>query len=745
MAPFTRAIPHCGWAAGMVVFGLSIGPGAVALRAQTAEVRGALLALRDTAGSLATVQELRALRQSGPRGPAGLVRRAMLLLREAELGTGRGPFDNAVLAADRASRSASRWPTFWYVSGLIWHAMWDRRFLSKEVGLKPAGISYFRAANDAYAKALRLDPGFQPAADGLAQLLIPLEYRNLPSGDAELLEAAARHPDVSGAVLLMLGRLAMLDADYPRVLAADERCLSLGCDSGLAALDQARALRALGREGEAVAAYWRGLRAPSPAARSAYRNDAALVAEPAELDVLDTIPPEHFARFLEEFWNGRAVRDLRSVDARLSEHLRRWVEAHRAYLTNLPPESFRGVMCMGRGAALESAPGSIDPLRFNNYQSAQVELDDRGVVYVRLGEPVARAFSPSASRWNESWAYDLGGKRLILHFVACDKTASPYKLVPVLPFEPELWESRSGLDPRYSDMANRITLETIPPERLLQWDHEGREAIRLGTRTDDDKPRFSKVLAPAVQIVAVGLAPGEAPRALIAFAVPIGGLQDDSIMADGRRLYRLRFTFFARDLVGGGMRQVDTLRQFLVRAAPGRNEYLQGSWEVPLRPSTYEASLLVSDSLRDAGGAAHRDSMIVPVAGGGLASSDLLVGDLASGLEWSYRGGRVPLSPLGTFRRGDTLNVFQELSGLTPGRRYQVAIELRRAGASPKRPPVVRLGFEAEARDSFEVVKRSLGLEAISKGAYSLGVTVRDPVTGDSTVRRFPITVTESP
>jgi hypothetical protein len=103
----------------------------------------------------------------------------------------------------------------------------------------------------------------------------------------------------------------------------------------------------------------------------------------------------------------------REPGERLAEHNRRWFHAQR---------SFR----------LVSRHRHYDITEV--FRSGQAEFDDRGVIYLRHGEPDQRASYPSdLSRVqpNQSWLYRRADGDVVFHFVARDDAAD-YKLVESL-------------------------------------------------------------------------------------------------------------------------------------------------------------------------------------------------------------------------------------------------------------------------------------------------------------------------
>ena len=94
---------------------------------------------------------------------------------------------------------------------------------------------------------------------------------------------------------------------------------------------------------------------------------------------------------------------------------------------------------------------------FRTYRRTQWELDDRGVMYLRHGEPTKRV-SSVAGPPNESWAYDLPEGRRVYHFLGSRAlgTQSATTLTASLPLDADMLDARADLDSRYALLADRI-------------------------------------------------------------------------------------------------------------------------------------------------------------------------------------------------------------------------------------------------------------------------------------------------
>lgn len=186
-------------------------------------------------------------------------------------------------------------------------------------------------------------------------------------------------------------------------------------DSSAVLFSKARELARAGHPSEALEAYHAAaLRADGPEDWSRFRRDIAWIATPKELTVWDKASPTERPVQLLAFWNERDARDGLPTGARFAEHVRRLDYALANY--SIRPKRGRSPIIRTASAqpsdGYERNVGLGSPLR--DYLPAQGELDDRGVIFVRQGEPVARGYT-SDSRV-ESWVYARDGKTVAVFF-----------------------------------------------------------------------------------------------------------------------------------------------------------------------------------------------------------------------------------------------------------------------------------------------------------------------------------------
>ena len=115
--------------------------------------------------------------------------------------------------------------------------------------------------------------------------------------------------------------------------------------------------------------------------------------------------------YLKQFWADRDRTELRGDGERLREHYRRLFYARKNF-------------------QLTSLNRHYDIVE--RYRSGSRDFDDRGVIYIRHGEPTSRAtYAAPGLEPNESWRYTRPEGDLLFHFVAREDVQD-FKLVESL-------------------------------------------------------------------------------------------------------------------------------------------------------------------------------------------------------------------------------------------------------------------------------------------------------------------------
>ncbi|HKT59247.1 MAG TPA: GWxTD domain-containing protein, partial [Gemmatimonadales bacterium] len=461
-----------------------------------------------------------------------------------------------------------------------------------------------------------------------------------------------------------------------------------------------------------------------------YRADLAAIAPDSDLTRFDRLSGAERTAWLERFWTDRDRAALRSDGERLREHYRRLLYARRHFALTISRRYY------GRQDA---------------YQSGSEELDDRGIIYVRHGEPGTR-LKPFVFGLmpNETWRYDQADGDLLFHFSAgYDDNGGgdlyDYRLV------------ESVLDLRGAagapDDQLLLSRETLSPlyGRMLHWGPNGaarararergigRASIDYGTTTDSYELQFTRRLTAYADLIGIGVDRG-VPLAQFVFAVgPAETTPTEEI--DGVS-YPVRARVVLLDGTEHAVAHVDTTLVFHLDRALARGQYLIGRVEVPT-PAGHFAWRAALEQGPEAGVVLPTDSVTVRAAGPVLSLSDLALGVRAASARWlPTPADTVLLTPFDLFLAGSPVELYYEAAGAQAGAIYRHEIGVFRVGREERVEdrPVVTLRVDEAAGADVIRAHRTLQLARVKPGAYVVEVKVTAP-DGTSDVRRRAIRV----
>ena len=659
----------------------------------------------------------------------------ILAYRIGEVTVGTKHYDDAAGEFEWASDLQPDWPTPWYWLGRAELAIGESRFILLENVREVLGLDALSKAARAFARAAAVDPSYSRALVDLATTA--LRQRIAPRLDvaqrALRLAAATpagREPDV----LLARGRVELeLDA-RDSALAAFRAYVAAGGDSGVGGLEIARTLGLEERRDSAVAAYFGALAGSlSPAARALCRVDLAWIATPAELAQFDRLPPDSVGRWLRRFWSRRDVEDARRPGDRLVEQFRRYAYA-RAHFRLMTRHRHYDITDVYR-------------------DTTQQEFDDRGVIYMRHGEPDGRArYADPNVEPNETWVYRRPppDSDLVFHFVAAGHVQD-YKLVESLldaygfatavtiqsrqdaptGLVGGLLNSRATI----SDIYQRLAVQGSAGRGALLAEERrrGREAIAVGTTTDSYELRFAHDLHPVISSFVLADS-ARRPVLHVVFALPAAALR--SFPAPGGVGFPFEFRLIVYDSTYRRVAGLDTLRVFESPADLPLESFLTEQLAVPVPPGDFHYHFVVEELQADAGARVSAEPIAVPHTDSGFSASDLVLGLEGSGLVLKRPGGDLPLNPLGRFPRDGTVEVYYELYGLPQGATIATRVSVLPAKG---RSFFQRLfGGGRGARLEYSTVtdaagrarvRQRLGLTGLAPGRYVLTVDLEDQAT----------------
>jgi len=725
----------------LVLTALPALPGAATLSAQAPSARRDLELFRDSVAALADVEsagrleaELMARARAHPDDAALHLRLGFVGLRLGQLtptAEARRHYDEAASEFEWATQMQPTWPYGWYGLGLAELGVGDSEVTLVQGLQTMLGKDALTRSADAFARSVEVDPAF---VLGLVEL-----------SNTALRQRVNARMDVALAALRRAARTASGHA--PDLLLARARIerVSGSLDSSGVALQQLLALDHANPEGRYELARTNLLRGDTLAAGDWYdvvatgdpvvtelaRHDMMLVMPDSTLAAFDRATPEARAGLLREFWNARDADALHPPGARLAEHFRRLDYARRAY-------------------RLVSERRQFDIAE--RFRSGQVEYDDRGVMYIRHGEPDARAqyFAPGIEP-NESWLYRRDDGDMLLHFVA-RQDVQDFRLVEslfdVLPFaatvairdlmtlrdeapgDPgvaaveELLRSRQALSPIYGRMlgAGRGgNAQLMTDERAA-----GRQAIARAASTDSWPLGFDSALDADVHILAVGT-DATGGHVQVSFAVPTSEITARPVPEGLAYPIRTRATVLDRD--GRVVARFDTTRGFVLTDARASDAWVLGHESIRVPPGSLTVRVVLETET--GGMTTPRDTVDVGSAvAPSLGLSDIAMGVRSVPLRWSPTPRDTAwFNPIGTYGRDEPVQVYAEVTGLPAGTPYHIRLRILKSGGGILRTlfgggTALSLGFPMVHPGGVDRISREVSLTELSKGDYHLELQV---------------------
>ena len=716
---------------------------------------------------------------------AGRIRLGLILIRLGQLTHDRTPLDEALREFARAGESRRGWAVPWIGLGEAKLVLQDEGFPPKEGPYQRLGSDYLLGAGGDFMRALAAQPGDPTAAELLTATVMRQTIQPQTDEAVMALRRASQANPASPRVLLARAMMERFAEHYDSAVAVLHRYFKIAGPSaaGVGDYELARAMLSSGDTSAwpiADSLYYAGtLRADSPAVRVRYRSDLRWLASPAELARFDSIPPDSVGGWIHRFWNARDARAGRKLGERLAEHYRRLEYARHHFAATAEPRQLRRhpgwgndpferlremsalVQIRGSGEADFSRDrrplggnardlfslGADKSLYANSqsetllepYHTEQNRLDDRGIIYVRYGEPDQRAtyHGPNTAP-NESWKYLSPSGELIFHFVG---TVAPTRLQDHLVYFAPLYASRGALDPRYDQIAFQLEHggREVQADLLEEERQQNLEAVRIGTTTDAFPLRFRNRLEATVQAYGLRELPGAgapaAPGAVVSFAVKAKNLVPMDHPPVSGTVYSLNFRLMAERLSDQTVTERDTVRNFVTHRPLADQQYLTGETVLPLAPGRYLVTVVLTDGTGRDGVALQADTITVPPPGAvNLTASDVVVGFDAATRQLMIADDRVPLDPLGALPSGVDVSVYYQVGGLHPGEEYRTELEVYRR-YDPTSKDRVKVAFDDRAVAQTGAYHRTVSLSGLHPGAYEVQLTVTGP-DGRAVARR---------
>lgn len=685
-----------------------------------------LAPFQDSVRSISDVSHLRGMlanrsNRQAERSPIALAERGFVALRLYDLTT---QTQHSRLAQESFKQAIKRQPGYgWahYGLGLAYANSpdanpeklgWRSAFVVDDVIASALGNDVRSRAHREFVKAVEGQPPVARAAEDLVENALTKNQRKTIE---EARNALLQHIDATpndGEAWFALARASGELGDLGVVTDALEQADRYGLDLKAFAREHASLLlRIHGRAAAGARIWFAGIETMSEAESDEYFEDLRALLTKREIEAWAKMELGARARFLREFWDMRAALGGVDVTERLAEHYRRLTFARQRYYR----------------ASKFGAPASNE-LRMLPF-SQRSDYDDRGVIYIRHGAPIASIGRRGMERY-ESWAYEgLDGERRSFHFFEVSVTKG-YSLMHKLPCDANFLDDRIVFDPRFFKLATRCsTMDML----ALSADH--RQMAFEALTTDSDRPNFTRELPFFFDLYTFR---GDAGRTSVvaAVAVPFEKLTRHA------NDYRLDVSLILADTASRRViRQDDSLSLAARSVKPDDLFRLHVEVAAPPSNSTVQR-VIVSDPSEPGVGQLYGGPFRIPdYSGTKLMLSDLVLAEPVAEGRWHRGDVALALVPTGFFR-GGSFNIFYEIYNIATNAKFvtEIEIEALRESAGDKIKGLfagkgkMTLRFESEAVNARDGVLQELRrVDApLPAGSYRMSVTVKNLETQET-------------
>ena len=504
--------------------------------------------------------------------------------------------------------------------------------------------------------------------------------------------------------------------------------------------------------------FWTACEDADPAVERELWLDLRTLFTPEEQEAWRAGAPGEKCGLVRLAMDDRAVRSALTPDERLAVHYRRLAGARARYGITRP-------RYMKTASDFRGRPDSL-------------EVDDRGYMWIRLGEPVQVLYvtrSPDSDLLGieEDWVYERTGGVWLFHFVPCDTN----RRVPCMPRSGHaLVESFGPLaipgQDYFQRYVTRLALDPLPLKRMV-FTYQAADGLDAALNAAEARiyVRQAQMIARDLQVLAITEVP-DVPDLLPAVDVAfeplrfwnpslgaatvwfVGTARADHLEArpeaTGGELLEATLTVALRGPEGTTVR--DVRRQFVTRDALPEDAGVTAFLRTTLDPGPWPFTITLRDgNIAEPVGNWLQDTVTVPDFGGVYGTLLPALSDIAvapdSGGAWTRDGGVfLPVTAAHASGPDGTVHVYFEVYGIRPGAGYDVELRLV---AEDDADRIWRLGqddlafqlsFSSEMSDDGTGIGRHhlrLDFSDSRSGSYLLGVQVKKPRTGE---RSLPVT-----
>ncbi|MDZ7412241.1 MAG: GWxTD domain-containing protein [candidate division KSB1 bacterium] len=446
--------------------------------------------------------------------------------------------------------------------------------------------------------------------------------------------------------------------------------------------------------------------------------------------------PDSLKAFFRVVWTERNPTPAAETNCRLAEHYRRLLFAEKNY----EYDGFRTRF---------NNPDKLSRLQFSKISQLNEEFNDKGLIYIRHGEPDERAVTLGQDvEANESWLYYQTpfNPRMTFHFML-ENSPTAWRLAPYID-NPRMLEDRLTWGGEYARLLRADQLERLSLVEQMAQQSQKAVAVALST----DRHTWAKAIQPLEVPFLLAAFRGEqgGPRLELCFAVPLRQLAQRA--AQEMRLVHIDHGVAVFDRA---LRPVSQERK-TVEVDPHRSTaaYLE-LLQFHLPAGTYNIGFHVQVRELNMLGGFKLQRTVEEFSEGSLNMSDLL---LASRISAAMRPSsfvrqdlEVIPNPTHTFSLQQPVYVYFEIYGLTRDQSGHTAYVLEyrldpvkqgKKGAGSGfglfgggEKPSLSIRAQREGDGEFAAEHVAIDASKVPKGQYRLTVKVSDRQSGQTKER----------
>lgn len=467
-------------------------------------------------------------------------------------------------------------------------------------------------------------------------------------------------------------------------------------------------------------------------------EDILFIAEPVEMQRYRAARSvEEYRDLLTGFWKRRDPDRTDVANERVGVHYQRLKDAWDSYQLPGVRAAWNDPDAQGR---LRRPPTYVDDAPF----------DDRGLVFMRWGEPDETAFDQDASVDNMSWKYEEKGVRpeMIFHFER-HELGGGWRFVPYP--RPEYAISRTSMDADFGALQRGTD-----PQLINQFSQKANQDILEGLTRDGYIPDYVETYEPLDVFVDWAAFKGSEDRTRqeIYWGIPLIALMNQQVLEQLSTEVQVDLSVFSPDF-SREVYKVDRTMSIPVPRGTPMNALAVDQEVIPLAPGQYEATLRVEDLVGNKLQVSNFQILVPDYSQGQpLQVSDIQVAmDIREGESRSRfvkPGYTVVPLPTRVYGRGQPAHIYFGIYGLEKDEvnatRYQVSYTIRPAGGETGTLGRVLVGGLLGRRDEaggitvtgdeesgimsdvHKVLQISLGESSYKQ--YTLRITVQDLVSG---------------